>query len=93
MLIFGSESDNVDALKEAALTELEDNNYDNVVKNFLDEGVNYPTALSKALDMITGYKTDKPNDLLGISYIKSIIVTNSKIKPETIKRTNDYHGK
>lgn len=91
LIIFGSESDNVDALKETALTELEDDNYDNVVKNFLDDGVNYPTALSKALDMITGYKVDKPNDLLGISYIKAIIMTNSKIKPETIKRTNDYN--
>ena len=91
LLIFGSESDNVEALKETALTELEDDNYDNVVKDFLDEGVNYPTALSKALDMITGYKVNKPNDLLGISYIKSLILTNSKIKPETIKRTNDYH--
>ncbi len=91
LLIFGSESDNIDALKETALTELEDDNYDNVVKDFLDEGANYPTALSKALDMITGYKINKPNDLLGISYIKSIILTNSRIKPETIKRTNDYH--
>lgn len=91
LLVFGSESDNVDALKEAALTELEDDNYDNVVKDFLDDGENYPTALSKALDMITGYKVNKPNDLLGISYIKSLILTNSKIEPETIKRTNDYH--
>ena len=91
LLIFGSESDNIDALKETALTELEDDNYDNVVKEFLDDGVNYPTALSKALDMLTGHKVNKPNDLLGISYIKAIIVTNSKIKPETIKRTNDYH--
>ena len=91
LLIFGSESDNVDALKEAALTEIEDENYDNVVKDFLDEGVNYPTALSKALYMITGKKIFKPNDLLGISYIKAIMVTNSKIKPETIKRTNDYN--
>ena len=91
LLIFGSESDNIDALKEAALTELEDENYDNMVKDFLDDGVNYPTALSKALDLITGKKIFKPNDLLGISYIKALIVTNSKIKPETIKRTNDYH--
>lgn len=91
LLIFGSESDNIEALKETALTELEDDNYDNVVKDFLDEGVNYPTALSKALDMITGYKVTKPNDLLGISYIKALILTNSKIEPETIKRTNDYH--
>ena len=91
LLIFGSESDNVDSLKETALTELEEEKYDNVVKDFLDEGVNYPTALSKALNVFTGYNINKPNDLLGISYIKAIILTNSKIKPETIKRTNDYN--
>ena len=91
LLIFGSESDNIDSLKETALTEIENDNYDNIVKDFLNDGVNYPTALSKALDMLTGYKINKPNDILGISYIKAIIVTNSKIKPETIKRTNGYH--
>lgn len=90
-LIFGSESDDIEALKEAAETELKNTSYDNMVQDFLEEGVNYPTALSKALDLITGKKIFKPNDLLGISYIKALIVTNSKIIPETIKRTNDYH--
>ena len=91
MLIFGSESNNIDSLKEAALTQIEDNNYNNIVKDFLNEGSNYPTALAKALNAITGSYINRPNDLLGISYIKAIIVTNSKIKPLTIERTNDYH--
>lgn len=91
-IIFGSESNDLDSLKEAALTELESKEYNNIVKDFLDDGVNYPTALAKALDVLTGYKTKKPNDLLGISYIKAIMVTNSHIIPETIKRTNDYHS-
>lgn len=91
MLIFGSESNNIDSLKEAALTQIEDNNYNNIVKDFLNEGSNYPTALAKALNAITGSYINRPNDLLGISYIKAIMVTNSKIKPLTIERTNDYH--
>ena len=91
MLIFGSESNNIDSLKEAALTQIEDNNYNNIVKDFLNEGANYPTALAKALNAITGSYINRPNDLLGISYIKAIMVTNSKIKPLTIERTNDYH--
>ncbi len=90
-IIFGSESDNVESLKKIASAELKDKNYDNIVKDYLDSGVNYPTALSKALNAITGLSVSKPNDLLGISYIKAIMVTNSKIIPETIKRTNDYH--
>lgn len=90
LLIFGSESDNIEELKKMALTEL-DSGYNDVVKNYLNDGVNYPTALAKALNFINGYSINKPNDLLGISYIKALIVTNSQIKPETIKRTNEYH--
>ena len=90
LLIFGSESDNVEELKKIALTEL-DSGYNDIVKNYLNDGVNYPTALAKALNFINGYSINQPNDLLGISYIKALIVTNSKINPETIKRTNEYH--
>ena len=50
-------------------------------------GVNYPTALAKSLNITFDFK---PNDLLGISYIKSIKENNYQIKPLTIKRTNDY---
>ena len=35
-------------------------------------------------------KIDKPNDLLGISYIKNLL--NSNIEIKTIKRTNDFHN-
>ena len=55
-------------------------------------GKNYPTALSCALEDLTGKKIETPNDLLGISYIKTILENNYRIKPETIKRTNDYHS-
>lgn len=91
LLIFGSESNDVESLKKAALTQVQDNNYNNLVKDFLNDGANYPTALAKALNLISGTQINKPNDLLGISYIKAIINTNSKIKPITIERTNDYH--
>ncbi len=91
MLIFGSESNNIDELKHAALTQIEDESCDNLIKEYLDDGSNYPTALAKALNMLTGKTFSKPNDILGISYIKAIMVTNSRIKPLTIERTNDYN--
>ena len=56
-------------------------------------GYNLPTSLSKALEDITGKCYKLPNDILGISYVKSIISNNYKITPHTIKRTNDYHSK
>ncbi len=86
-LVFGSESNDIKTLETLVNKQIEDKEYDELVKSYLDKGLNYPTALAKAL------KTDfalKPNDLLGISYLKAIKLANLKIKPITIKRTNDY---
>ena len=85
-LVFGSESNDVSLLKEVALKQL-DPGFDAIVKRYLDEGVNYPTALSKAI----GITIDTPNNLLGISYIKAIIKNNYNIEPISIQRTNSYH--
>ena len=92
-LVFGSESDNIKELINLANIQLNNKDYNNIVKKYLDQGINYPTALSKALTDITNTTINKPNDLLGLSYIKEIIKNNYKITPITIKRTNDYHGK
>ena len=62
-LVFGSESNNVDLLYTLADTQLNNKKYDKLVKEYIDEGINYPTALSKALFDITGKKIDKPNDI------------------------------
>lgn len=88
-LVFGSESNNLELLKKVANIQLNDTNYPLRVKSYLENGINYPTALAKALNIIEDI--NKPNDLLGISYIKAINKLNSKIEPITIKRTSDYH--
>ena len=90
-LIFGSESNDIDKLKELANIQLNNNNYDELVKKYLEEGINYPTAMSKALKVLSSITIDKPNDLLGLSYIKEIIKNNYNITPISIQRTNDYH--
>ena len=87
-LIFGSESNDINLLKDI-VEKQNSHGYDELVKEYLDQGLNYPTALAKALNIKNDFF--KPNDLLGISYIKAIKETNSKIDPITIKRTNDYH--
>ena len=91
-LVFGSESNDIDKLINIAKIQLGNKEYDNIVKEYLSNGINYPTALSKALKDTLNYTTDKPNDLLGISYIKEILRNNYNIKPVSIKRTNNYHG-
>ena len=92
-VVFGSESDNIHDLKLIAETQLNNDEFDKLVKVYCKLGNNYPTSLSKALEDLVGKKITTPNDLLGISYIKTILKNNYKIIPETIKRTNDYHDK
>jgi len=87
-VVFGSECNNLDILHK--ITDYTINNsdeYNEKVKTYLNEGLNYPTALAKAIDIDF---TFNPNDLLGISYLKSIKLNKYNIKPITIKRTNDY---
>jgi len=90
-LVFGSESDNIDNLKKIVTTQLNNPNYNILVKKYLNKGLNYPTAMSKSLQNILGFSITEPNDLLGISYIKEIISNNYPITPISIKRIGSYH--
>ncbi len=86
-LVFGAESSYDDLYKVAKVQKEE--KFHTLVKEYMSDGINYPSALSKASYSLTGIKIDKPNDLLGVSYIKNLMDTNIHIK--TIKRTNDFH--
>lgn len=92
-LVFGSESNDINKLKKLASTQLNNKKYDEKVKTYLNQGINYPTAMSNSLKDILGYTTSSPNDLLGISYIKEIIRNNYRINAVSLKRTIDYHSK
>ncbi|MDD2377353.1 MAG: nucleotidyltransferase [Bacilli bacterium] len=91
-LVFGSEQGDINLLNDLVDCQLYNKDFDLKVKEYLDEGINYPTALSKTLSDLTNYNISAPNDLLALSYIKEIKKLNSKIKPICIKRTNDYHS-
>ena len=85
-LVFGSELNDIDVLYKIADTNID-------IKDLLKKGYNYPKAIDIALKNKINISVNTPNDLLGVSYIKAIKKLNSKIKPITIKRTNDYHDK
>lgn len=85
-IVFGSESNDSSMLMKLAKESIK-NEDSNEVKNLMDSGVNYPTALAKALNTDFEFLS---NDLLGISYCKAILKINDKIIPETIQRTNNY---
>ena len=92
-LVFGSESNDLEKLTKVACTQLYNETYDLLVKNYLDLGYNYPTSMNKALEDCIHISIEEPNDLLGISYIKEVFKQNKKIDIEIIKRTNSYHSK
>lgn len=86
-LVFGSESDDIKSLTKLAKEYLKNEN-NNIIKDYLDKGYNYPSALSKGLNN----KIKSPNDILGLCYIKEIMKGNYNIIPITIKRTSNYHN-
>lgn len=91
-IVFGSEDNDTQKLIEAAQIQLNNSKYEETVKSLLDEGINYPTAMSKALELISNISITTPNDILGLGYVKEIVKNNYPIEPVTIKRTNNYHS-
>lgn len=91
-LVFGTETNNIDKIKEIAALQINNPKYDELVKQYLSEGLNYPTATNKAVKDLSGYKVDSPNDLLALSYIKQILLDKKDIDIINIKRTTSYHG-
>lgn len=85
-IVFGSELGNALRLKELAEKSLYSDNSN--IKKYLDMGYSYPKAIDKSLEL----NINTPNDILGIAYIKEIMVQNTSIIPIAIKRTNDFHS-
>ncbi len=88
LLICGSEANDLDKIFKIAKMQIKNPEYDETVKAYLTQGLNYPTALAKAINTDFNFL---PNDLLAISYQKAILKNNYPITLELIKRTNDYH--
>jgi len=83
-IVFGSECNDIKKLTFIAKKQIDN---DLNIKEYLKTGLNYPTSLNKALNS----NIDTPNDILGITYIKTILKNKYSIEPITIQRTNDYH--
>ncbi len=88
-LVFGSECNDKVILENIADKQLNDPDFDNLIKVNLKKGDNYPTAVAKACE--TSNFEYNPNDILGICYIKAIKKNNYRITYETIQRTNSFH--
>lgn len=90
-ICFGTERDSIGDIKKCAITQLDEPKYNEIVREELELGVNYPTALNKALKKLIDIEITEPNDLLALSYVKEIIKNQYNIEIFNIKRTNDFH--
>lgn len=91
-LVFGTESIDDTKLKSLADIQLNNKEYNDKVLDYLDMGLNYATCLSRALYDISGVMIDKPNDILGLSYVREIANNNYNIDVVTINRIDNYHS-
>lgn len=89
VLVFGSECNDINLLKRAALIQKE-TFFQKQIKENIQKGMNYPTALARTLNTYH-ISIQEPNDILGVCYIKEIQNQSSKIEAICIQRTNSYH--
>lgn len=92
-IVFGSENGDINIFKEIAYT-IKNNQkaYNNLVKEQMNLGLRYPDACNHALSLLMNRTVTKPNDLLGLAYVKEIIDHDYPIEMHCIKRTNDFHS-
>lgn len=96
---FGSECGNIEKLTQIAKVLLEEpDEYKEVLKRGLKNGLSYPMARNAALQGLDCWNFDSlkilsmPNNILGMEYIKALMKLQSKMKPVTIKRLGgDYN--
>ncbi len=92
-LSFGSESGNIEHLKEVAeIISTPDFESELVLK--LSEGMSYAAAREAVLRLISEELADvlkTPNNILAVEYIKAISEINSKMTPATISRAYTQH--
>lgn len=89
-LVFGSESNNLEKLMNAARVQINNDSFDQLVKTYVSQGFNYPTSLSKSIFDLTGENINESNDILAVSYIKEILKNHYNIKVMPLKRTNSF---
>jgi predicted nucleotidyltransferase len=99
-ICFGSELGSADPLTQiASMLIKEPKDFSNLVKYHLKAGNTYPRSISLALgdyylenEAISSDIWENPNNILGIEYIKSILLLKSPMVPYTIKRfANNYN--
>ncbi|MBQ8831549.1 MAG: nucleotidyltransferase [Oscillospiraceae bacterium] len=92
-LSFGSEEGDAGKLEKIAKALLVPE-MDELIKKELESGVSYAAARQKALRRVLGETADiieKPNNILGIEYLKALEIIHSDMQPVTVSRFGGDH--
>lgn len=91
---FGSECDDIKELKKVQKS-LQNPDIDAKIKSYLDEGISYVSARSKAVKEIISAEAENiisaPNNILAIEYLNAL--EGSDIEAINIKRSNEHDKK
>ncbi|MBR5152688.1 MAG: nucleotidyltransferase family protein [Clostridia bacterium] len=95
-LFFGAECPDTDVLMQIAMVlAREDTAFSQAIKGYLEEGVSFAVARSRAVEEILGPASaeilSQPNNILAVEYCKALIRNHSNIKPHAILRKGVGH--
>ncbi len=96
-LSFGSEIGSTDIFYEISdILNNEPEPFKELIKSYLNKGLSYPSARSKALENYMSVNLNfinRSNNILALEYIRQLKKLNSSIKPVTIKRiVSEYNS-
>lgn len=85
-LAFGTESADITKIHEA-VEVFNNKNFDNKIKNYLEDGISYPAARQRAFDEYNiDFDISTPNNILALEYVKAIKKLNSNMLPVPVTR-------
>jgi len=96
-LSFGAETASPDGLiKLARFFNENDDKFIQILKNYLKNGMSYPSARKKAAgesnESLDISLLDGPNNILGVEYLKALYSSGYDTRVVTVKRDSDHHG-
>lgn len=90
-LVFGSESEDISALKLAA-EESQSEDFSKKVKELVSCGKTYASAAASVCSPETARILFNPNDLLAVEYIRAVSLFCPEVLPFAVKRVGAAHG-
>ena len=93
-LSFGSESGDIGQLGRVAAC-LDGGEYPALLKEQLSRGLSFPAARQRAAEQLLGTDAavlSRPNNTLGIEYLRALHALGSPIRPVTVKREGAGHN-